>query len=70
MEILKGRREQRALHWREISKKVRTHEGQLLTGNKGAKYQEKYSQKYLGRDISVDRLKINAQLVERFEKKK
>ena len=39
---------QRLSHWKEITSRVRTHEGELLSGNKGRTYQEKYGQKYLG----------------------
>lgn len=37
---------------REIRSKVRTHEGELLTGKKGRAYLDKYSRQYLGKDLS------------------
>ena len=49
--IGKSKNEQRAFHWRDIQTRVRTHEGEMLSGEKGKKYQEKYSKKYLGRDL-------------------
>lgn len=64
--ILKGRRDQRAAHWRQMQSQVKTHEGELLTGVKGDKYQKKWSKKYLGRDLSAHRVTVDD--VERYEK--
>ena len=62
MDILKGnqmeyndgnsRRLITPVHLRFIRSKVRTHEGELLYGKKGEAYQDKYSKKYLGKDLS------------------
>jgi hypothetical protein len=52
MHILLPKKEQRRHYWQEIKKTVRTHEGELLTGSKGRDYQQKYSKKYLGKDLS------------------
>ena len=65
-----SKRNIRAAHWKDIASKVRTHEGELLTGKKGRDYQRKYSKEYLGRDLSISRVKINEDLVARFEKKR
>ena len=66
--ILGGSQDRRANHWKEIASKVRTHEGELLTGSQGAKYQEKWSKKMLGKDLSGSRANIDKNLVERYEK--
>ncbi len=50
--IIRSKKEQRIAHWQEISKRVTTHEGEFLSGNKGREYQIKYSKKYLGKDLS------------------
>ena len=52
MLIGKSKVEQRKLHWGEIKSRVTTHEGEVLSGNKGRGYQQKYSKQYLGRDLS------------------
>ena len=36
---------------RFIRSRVRTHEGELLYGKKGEHYQDKFSKKYLGKDL-------------------
>ncbi len=50
--IVSGKNSQRAAYWNDIKSRVTTHEGEILSGDKGRKYQEKYSEKMLGRDIS------------------
>lgn len=52
MNIGKSKVELRKLHWQEIKARVKTHEGESLFGNKGRQYQQKWSKKYLGRDLS------------------
>lgn len=71
MGILIGRskRDQRALHWNEIKSRVKTHEGELLSGNKGRDYQQKWSKKYLGRDLSKQAT-ITSDRVEYYERNK
>lgn len=64
--ISKGRTERRAAHWKDIQSRVTTHEGELLSGKKGREYQEKYSKKYLGRDLSKPGVDVRD--VERYEK--
>ena len=39
-------------HLKEIRSRVRTHEGELLTGKKGRTYMDKYSKKYLGKNLT------------------
>lgn len=51
--IGKSKVDQKALHWKEISQRVTTHEGEFLSGSKGREYQQKYSKKYLGKDLST-----------------
>lgn len=63
---IRGKQGSRTLHWREIKNRVRTHEGELLTGRQAKHYQEKYSKKYLGRDLSNSR-PIDVRDVERHE---
>ena len=55
MIVGKSKDEKRALHWRDIRKRVTTHEGEFLTGEKGRKYQKKWSKKYLGKDLGNQR---------------
>ena len=43
-----SRKGKRVNHWQEIASRVRTHEGELLSGNKGRDYQQRYAQKHLG----------------------
>lgn len=45
----------RAAHWNDIKTRVKTHEGELLIGKAGIQYQQRFSQKYLGRDLSSGR---------------
>lgn len=52
MMILKSKDEKRKLHWQDITQRVTTHEGEFLHGNKGKDYQQKYSEKYLGKDLT------------------
>ena len=52
MIILGGKKEQRLAHWQDIAHRVTTHEGELLTGEKGRRYQEKYSERYLGKNLA------------------
>jgi hypothetical protein len=37
---------------KEIKSSVRTHEGEMLTGKAACKYMDKYSKKYLHKDLS------------------
>lgn len=66
--IGKGKQESRAAHWNDIRNRVRTHEGELLTGIKGKRYQEKWSKKMLGKDLNAK--PVDVRDVERFEKTK
>lgn len=34
-----------------IRSRARTHEGEILSGNKGREYMDKYSKRYLGKDM-------------------
>lgn len=52
MYIGKSKKGQRVAYWNEIKSRVTTHEGELLSGEKGREYQKKYSKRYLGRDLS------------------
>lgn len=63
-----GKKEQRAAKWSDIKSRVTTHEGELLTGRKARDYAQKYSKKYLGRDLSVGGFKVDPSRVEQFEK--
>lgn len=63
---IRGKTASRVLHWRDIQSRVRTHEGELLSGKKGKEYQEKYSKKMLGRDLSNSR-PIDITMVEQHE---
>jgi hypothetical protein len=47
-----GKKENRIKHWGEIKSRVTTHDGQLLSGKAGREYQQKWSKKMLGRDLS------------------
>ena len=47
-----GHKDARLNYWKEIKSRVTTHEGELLSGNKGREYQQKYSKQYLGKDMS------------------
>lgn len=42
----------RVKHWEEIKSRIKTHDGEMLTGKAGREYQQKYSKRYLGRDLS------------------
>lgn len=42
----------RMSHWKEIKSRVTTHEGQILSGKEGREYQQKYSKRMLGADLS------------------
>ena len=53
MHIGKSKKDQRIAHWQEIRSRVTTHEGELLSGKKGREYQQKYSVKHLGKDLST-----------------
>ena len=66
MYIIKSKKEQSLNHWKEIKKRVSSHEGELLSGEKGEKYQKKYSGQYLGKDLNTKPIDIN--MVERYEK--
>lgn len=55
----------RLSHWKEIKTRIRTHEGELLSGNKGIEYQSKWSSKYLGRDLSSTR-PLSRDVVEKY----
>jgi hypothetical protein len=65
--ILKGNKGQRASHWRDIQSRVRTHEGELLSGSKGREYQRRWSKKMLGRDLSAGKV-ADEIMVEKYEK--
>ena len=52
MYIVGSKKEQRMAYWNEIKSRVTTHEGEMLSGQKGRDYQKKYSVKYLGKDLS------------------
>jgi len=60
-------RQSRANHWNEIRSRVRTHEGELLSGTKARSYVEKFGKRYLGKDLSGMR-PIDERRVEQFEK--
>ena len=51
MIILKSKKEQRVAHWEEIRSRVTTHEGEVLSGQKGKDYQKKYSKQYLWKEL-------------------
>ena len=68
--LIRGHQGQRALHWGEIKSRVTTHEGEILSGQKGREYARKYSKKYLGRDLSERGFRVDPSEVERYEKKK
>lgn len=38
-------------HLKDIRSRVTTHEGELLSGKSGRAYMDKYSKKYLGKDM-------------------
>lgn len=67
---IRGRVGQRAAYWGEIKSRVTTHEGEILTGQKGREYARKYSKKYLGRDLSANGFRVDPNRVEEFEKTK
>ena len=52
MNIGLSKKDKRIAHWKEIQSRVTTHEGESLSGRKGEEYKQKYSKKYLGRDLS------------------
>ena len=64
--ISQGSASRRASHWNEIRTRVRTHEGELLSGSKGREYQQKWAKQYLGRDMNTP--KLTADRVEQFER--
>jgi len=64
--IIKSGNDKRASHWNEIRSRVKTHEGEFLTGRKGLEYQRKWGRKYLGRDLNTR--PVSSSDVERFEK--
>lgn len=51
--IISSKKNQRILHWKEIKTRTTTHEGEFIKGDKGKSYQQKYSRKYLGKDLSI-----------------
>lgn len=63
-----GKKELRAARWSDIKSRVTTHEGELLTGKKARDYAQKYSKKYLGRDLSARGFRVDPRVVERFER--
>ena len=67
--IIKGQNGQRAHHWNDIRTRVRTHEGELLSGKAGERYQARYAKQYLGKDLGVAK-RYSAQDVEQHEKSK
>ena len=67
--IGKSKKELRALHWNEIKTRVTTHEGELLSGKKGKEYQQKWSKKYIGRDLT-NHQPITADRIEYYERNK
>ena len=42
----------RVAHWKDIQSRVTTHDGQFLSGKAGREYQQKWSKKLLGKDLS------------------
>lgn len=43
----------RIKHWQDIQSRVTTHDGQFLQGAAGRAYQQKWSKKMLGKDLSA-----------------
>lgn len=41
-------RDKRIAHWKKIKSRVTTHEGEMLTGQRGESYINKYGKQYLG----------------------
>lgn len=58
----------RASHWNDIRTRVRTHEGELLSGKAGERYQARYAKQYLGKDLGTAR-RYSSQDVEKHEKR-
>lgn len=56
----------RANHWRDIQSRVKTHEGEVLKGEAGKKYQEKWSKEYLGKDLSQSK-QADTKMVEQYQ---
>lgn len=67
MVTITTREQRRASHWREIESRVRTHEGEFLSGEAGRRYQKKWSKQYLGKDLG-SRPEITADRVKQYEK--
>lgn len=42
----------RIKHWRDITSRVTTHDGQFLQGKAGKDYQKRWSKQMLGKDLS------------------
>jgi hypothetical protein len=59
----------RALYWQDIQSRVTTHEGEFLSGRAGREYQEKWSKKMLGKDLTQTR-RADAQMVKEYQYKK
>ena len=55
----------RLSHWKDIKTRVRTHEGELLSGKQGLEYQKKFSKKYLGRDLYLTK-PLNRSIIEEY----
>jgi len=68
--LIRGKQGLRALHWGDIRSRVTTHEGEILSGQKGRDYMRKYSKKYLGRDLSEHGFRVDPSKVEEYEKRK
>lgn len=68
--LIRGHIGQRATHWGEIRSRITTHEGEILTGQKGREYARKYSKKYLGKDLSEKGFRVDPLKVEEYEKTK
>lgn len=51
--VLSSKVDRRIAHWKDIKSRVRTHDGEMLSGSKGRDYQVKFSQRYLGKDMSA-----------------
>ena len=49
--LTRGESGRRAAHWNDIRSRVTTHEGEVLHGEKGRRYQRDWSKKMLGKDL-------------------
>ena len=60
--------DKRALHWQDIQSRVKTHEGEFITGTRGREYQKKWSRQYLGKDLYKQ--PVDRRAVEQFQASK